>query len=189
MTLSRQRYMAVLTVCSLLLPLFASPVSADTMVMPRDLVDFATANGCAPINDFFERPGMINPPYVLLDAWAPGATGVNAVDREKAIDSAAFWCKKVEKSDKPYKLMFKVSDPQLLAGCPASIEWRNPPAGLSTETHRNLSLSDFHYVTDPQRSVPSGVVANAKVIVNDNNDGLIDIFYCYRGQWLVSSYH
>ena len=187
MTSSQQRRSAALTTCFLLLTLFSSPASAQTMVMPRDLVDFAIANGCTPIDDFFKRPGMINPPYVLLDAWAPGAIAKNAVDRENVLDSAAFWCRKTAKNPKPYSLMFKVADPKELSGCPAIIDWSRP-AGLSIETRRNLSLRDFHYVNEPQRSRPSGVVNNAKVIVNDNNDGLIDIFYCHQGQWLVSSF-
>jgi hypothetical protein len=153
--------------------------------MPRELVDFAHANGCKTIDKFFERPGMVNPPYVY--GWLLGSDE----------DSAVFWCKKTEKTDKPYNLMLtvrdlkshelKVPDQKQLAGCPAAIEYWNAPAGLSIETRRSLELRYFHNVTDP-RPRPGGltdVVANARVIV-DYYDGLRSTFYCYRGQWLVN---
>jgi hypothetical protein len=159
----------------LLATLFAGFSSAETLVMPRELVDLALSNHCTQISDFFERPGMINPPFVY--GWVPRAT-----------DSAVFWCKKVEKSEKPYKLMFKVSNPKQLAGCPAIIEWWNPPAGLSIEIRHSLSLRDFRYSSEPRRVGPSGVILNARVIVDDNGDGLREVFYCYRGQWLVASF-
>jgi hypothetical protein len=91
-----QRTSATFTLCILLLTLFARVSWADTLVMPRELVDFAHANGCTPIDNFFERPGMVNPPYVY--GWLSG-------DQEK---SAVFWCKRAEKNDKPYILMFNV---------------------------------------------------------------------------------
>jgi hypothetical protein len=168
-----QRTSATFTLCILLLTLFARVSWADTLVMPRELVDFAHANGCTPIDNFFERPGMVNPPYVY--GWLSG-------DQEK---SAVFWCKRAEKNDKPYILMFKARNPKQLAGCPAIVEWWNPPGGLSIETRRRLALRNFRYVTVPQRAGPASVVTNAKVIVN-YYDGLTDVFYCYKGRWLVA---
>jgi hypothetical protein len=177
---------ALFTICILLLAVFVTASRSDTLVMPRELVDFARANGCSPIDDFFERPGMINPPYVY--GWISGA----------AEDSAVFWCKKAGKSDKPYNLMFTVRDtatrtlkvpaPKQLSGCPAIIEYWNGPAGLSVETRSKLELRQFHRVTDPrpQSGGPTEVVANARVIVNDNGDGLTELFYCFRGQWLIN---
>src|SRR5947207_9312945 len=106
-----QRNSVTFAICILLLALSARVSSADTLVMPRELVDFAHANGCAPIDSFFERPGMVNPPYVY--GWLSG-------DQE---NSAVFWCKKAEKNEKPYILMFKARDPKQLAGCPTIVEW------------------------------------------------------------------
>ena len=140
--------------------------------MPQELVDFAERDGCAPINDFFARPGMVNPPYAY--GWLAG-------DPE---DSAVFWCKKAL-DEKPYKLMFKVHDPKRLAGCPATIEWHNPPGGLTIETRR-LALRDFRDVTEPSRPRSNAVVAHAKVIV-DYYDGLTTMFYCHEGRWLTRS--
>ena len=170
---SRQGYLAASATWFLLLAVFANPSSAETLVMPRDLVDFALANRCTQIDEFFERPGTVKPPY---------AYGSLPDDPE-----AVFWCKKVEPSEMPYNLMFKVSDPRQLAGCPAVIEWRNPPRGLSIETRRNLALRDFRYLTSPQRLGSTIVVPNARVIVNDY-DGVTNILYCHGGQWLVASF-
>jgi len=158
-----------------------APVSwPDTLVMPRELVDFAHFSGCTPVNDFFERPGMINPPFLYgAVAGLP--------------DSAVFWCKKVEKSDRPYNLMFAVrgqsgltlADPKQLSGCPPVIEYWNGPAGLSIETRQNLELRYFRYVDMPKEAAPGIVLANARTIVSDNGDGLVSTFYCYRARWFV----
>ncbi len=153
---------------------FASASRAETLVMPRELIDFARAGGCVPIDNFYDRPGMVNPPYVY--GWLAG-------DPE---NSVAFWCKKLEKSDKPYLLVIKAANAKDLFGCPAKIEWGNAPAGLSVETRKSLSLRDFHYLTEPTRAGPAAVIPTAKVIVN-YYDGLSDEFYCYKGQWLVAS--
>jgi hypothetical protein len=179
-----RRTLAVFTTCSLLSLVFA-PASWPNNVMPQPLVDVAHANGCNPIDDFFDQrdPNVMNPPYVL--GWVP-----------EARYSAVFWCKKTEKSDKPYKLIFaageepyelKLADPKQLTGCPAVIEYWNWPRGLRIETQRDLPLSNFNRVTDtrPTPGGPTGVLASARVLVSDNGDGLEAIFLCYRGQWFV----
>jgi hypothetical protein len=154
--------------------------------MPKTLVDVAHANGCNPIDDFFNQqdPNIMNPPFVL--GWV-----------REAEYSAVFWCKKPGKSDKPYKLIFAATDPatrefkladqKQLAGCPAIIEYWNGPSGLRIETQRNLQLRYFHPVTDtrPRPGGPTGVLASARVLVSDNGDGLEAIFLCNRGQWLI----
>jgi len=145
--------------------------SADALVMPRELVDYARSQGCAPIEDFYERPGMVNPPYVY--GFAGG----------EPEDSAALWCRKTEKSDKPYLLLLKVSDPKKLDGCPARIEWWNPPKGLSVETRASLKLSDFHFAAEPKRAGPMTTISNARVIVGEY-DGVEDVFVCHQGAWL-----
>src|SRR5438067_3119141 len=147
-------YLAGLTICILMLTGLGEGSSADTLIMPRELVDFGRARGCEPIDNFYDRAGMIDPPYVY--GWLPG-------DKEK---SAVFWCKKTETDSKAYNLVFKTSDLKLIAGCPAVIEWQDPPAGLSIETRHRLLLSGFHYVTNRTRPGPPLAVANAKVLVS-----------------------
>ena len=165
---------ATVTIGILLLTLFAPVSRPDTLIMPRELVDFAHANGCTPNDDFYNRPGMVNPPFVY---------GLVSGNQE---DSAVFWCRKLEKSDRPYNLMFKARDPKQLAGCPAVIEWWNPPRGLSIETRRTLALSDFRYVASPKQAGPAIAVSSAKLVLS-SYDGITDAFYCYKEQWLVKS--
>jgi len=144
------------------------------LVMPQELVQFGHQHGCLPIGDyFFKRPGMVDPPYAY--GWLAG-------DRES---SAVFWCTKNPNAT-TYQLMFKVRDPKQMAGCPTQIEWRNPPAGLSIEVRSSMNLEGFHDVNDSHLSKPTGVIPNARVIVN-YYDGLTDVLYCYKGRWLVSS--
>src|SRR5690349_18384470 len=91
-----------LLIAGLLLTACATPSSADTLIMPQELVDVARASGCAQIDDFYHDPGMINPPYVY--GWVDG----------EVKDSAVFWCKNIEKGNKPYRLMFVIRDPRSL---------------------------------------------------------------------------
>ena len=154
----------------------AGAAVAAPLVMPRDLSDYAHAQGCTPVDDFYDRPGMLNPPYVY---------GVVAGETE---DSAAFWCKKPEKSDKPYLLVFKVKDSKGLGGCPDRIEWWNYPKGLSVESEPSVKLSDFHFVADPKRSGPATSISNARVIMGEY-DGVEDLFLCYQGAWLFEVRH
>jgi hypothetical protein len=151
-----------------------SALAADPLMMPRDLVDYAAATGCAPIDNFFERPGMVNPPYVY--GWLPG-------DQET---SAAFWCRNTGKRTKPYSLKFKIANPAELRGCAAAIEWSDFPGGLSVETRPRIVLNEFYSVTVPQRRGPSVEVLNARVLVS-YYDGLSDTFYCHKGEWLFAS--
>lgn len=82
--------------------------------------------------------------------------------------------------------MFKVLDPKLMSGYATTVEWPNPPAGLSVQVRPSLSLSTFRGATDPKLAKPSGEVTNARVIVN-YYDGLTDVFYGYKARWIVSS--
>jgi len=171
--MSAYRLHVLLTLVVLLSPWPLQSQSSDSpLVMPRDLVEFATKAGCAPIENFFERPGMVDPPFIY--GWAEG-------DRQ---NSAAFWCQKP--NARSYELMFKVRDSKLLAGCARAIEWQNPPAGLSIEIRPSLDLSTFRDAADTKLPKSSAQVSNAKVIVN-YYDGLRDVFYCHEGRWLVSS--
>jgi hypothetical protein len=184
-----RKTLTAFAMCSLLSLVIAPASWPQNLIMPRTLVDIAHANGCNPIDNFFNEqdPNLINPPYVL--GWV-----------REAEYSAVFWCKKQEQSDKPYKLIFaasdpstrefKVAEPKQLEGCPATIEYWNFPSGLSIET-REIELRYFHNVTDtkPQPGGPTNVISNARVIVSNNGDGLTEIFYCHRGQWFISLLH
>ena len=165
--------------------LIAIPSSAQSPVVPRELIDFAHSIGCAPVSDLAQARETGSAPYVY--GWLPGSTN----------NSVVFWCKKVEKSERQYNLVFAVRspsglatpDPKKLEGCPAVIEYWNGPNSLSLDTRRSLELRYFRYVDMPKQLGPRIVVARAKVIVNDNHDGVTDTFYCYEGRWLVNIQH
>jgi len=173
MELLKRLYLVSISMGIFLMVAIARNSSADTLVMPRELVDLARTNGCSQISDFFERPGKVSPPYVY--GWFPG-------DPERSV---AFWCRKNEQSKVPFKLVFKVADAKQLQGCSATFDW--PYArGLSIETRHGLALREFRYISASKRVAPTTVVTSARVIVNEY-DGLEDVFYCDGRDWLVSS--
>ncbi len=152
----------------------ANSNAQTTLMMPQELVEAVRSSGCEPISDFFERPGMIDPPYVY--GWLAG-------DKEK---SSVFWCKQADDGLTPYRLMFIPAKSQQPGGCPAVLKWHDAPRGLSIEKRARLVLRKFRYVDTPTRQVPPHTVADAKVLVN-YYDGVRDVFYCDKGSWVVSS--
>ena len=173
MKLARMQIVALIT----LLTVAASRIgSAAPLVMPMELSEYAHAQHCGPIDDFYERPGMLNPPYVY---------GVLPGEPE---DSAAFWCKKPEASDRPYVLLLRVKNAKALGGCSDRIEWWNYPKGLSVVIEVSLNLSDFHFVAEPKRPGPATSVSDARVIMGEY-DGVEERFLCYQGAWLFEVRH
>lgn len=168
--------MQAVTLIGLVAVTAAGAGSAAPRVMPMDLSDFAHAQHCAPIDDFYDRPGMLNPPYVY---------GVLPGEPE---DSVAFWCKKLEASDRPYLLLLKVKNAKALSGCSDRIEWWNYPKGLSVESEASLNLSDFHFTAEPKRPGPATSVSNVRVIMGEY-DGVEERFLCYQGAWLFEVRH
>lgn len=155
----------------------ASLVRADVAVMPRELVEFAERHACAQVTDFFDRPGMVKPPYVY--GYLPGA-------RE---DSAVFWCERKREGVRSFVLMIMVKEKaQGLLKCPAQIEWRNPPRGLDLYKNSRESLADFVSLSQPHRRGPSRVHLTQSAIRSEY-DGVEEVFYCHSGEWLVRQRH
>lgn len=148
--------------------------AAGPAQLPEELAELTRANGCAAIDDFFVRPGMVEPPYVY---------GVLSGAKE---DSAAVWCRRAKASEKPFLLLFK--DAKGAMSCPTKIEWWNYPGGLSLETESKVSLAEFRSAKDGKTKGPSVSIPKAVLLVN-YYDGVSDQFYCHQGQWLVRSAH
>jgi hypothetical protein len=144
---------------------------AETLMMPRDLVTDARENHCSPIEDFFERPGMVGPPFVY-----------GYLEGDEA-NSAVFWCEQQQQRDKRFSLVVVTRNGAGGFDCPRTFIWWNRPGGLSIETRQNLSLKTFHYIKNPRKPGPNENVARARVIVSEY-DGLVDTFYCNDGDWL-----
>lgn len=157
---------------------FGSIGYSETKIMPQELVEVASENKCSQISDFYEnRAGPVNPPYVY--GYLPG-------DEE---DSAVFWCLDEKALHNPYVLIFvyKRTDDELTK-CPNRIEWNNPPRGLSVYRDRKTTLKGFVYLNDPKRKVPENRTLSNNAI-RSYYDGVEEIFYCYKGEWLLRQTH
>ena len=151
---------------------------ASTKVMPLELVEFATRSGCAQVDDFFDRVGMVNPPYVY--GYLPGP-------KDK---SAVFWCQTTEGGERQYYLMSmsKEHSDHESARCPPRIKWKNPPGGLDIYSNQRESLAEFVFLDNPRERAPRGARLNQNAIRSEY-DGASEILYCYKGRWLIRWRH
>jgi hypothetical protein len=156
----------------------ALPVPAGPNIIPRELVEFAEKNGCAQVEDFFDTPGMINPPFVY--GYLPGA-------KDK---SAVFWCQTVEKGERQLYLvlMFKEETTHEMARCPRRIRWENPPRGLDLYNNPRESLGEFVFLDASTKRGPGNVRMTHNAIRSEI-DGVSEVLYCYQGRWLVRYRH
>lgn len=154
---------------------FSNQCAAENLVMPQELVQFAGAKGCSQVDDFFARPGMIDPPYVY--GYAPG-------DEE---DSAVFWCQRQMNGKRQYVLQFMYKKKVPASGCADYIVWPNPPRGLSLVKSDRLT-SDYFVYLDDRTSPPKGIPFAGPAILS-TYDGVSAWFYCHQGRWLVRQTH
>jgi hypothetical protein len=134
--------------------------------LPQELEALGAELACEPVPGFFDRPGMIEPPY--LYGYVPGWKG----------DSAVFWCFRPE--DEAY-LFVAMREGRIRS----HFVWRGGfPGGLSLDVVERRSLSSFVYVDDWMTSGPAGVYTAYKPVVS-YYDGEVDIFYEHEGRWLV----
>ena len=156
-----------------LLLFVAAGGEAETLVMPEELVELARQKGCDQIEDFFKRPGLVNPPYVY--GYLPG-------DER---NSAAFWCRKKTGSSPSYSLLFMFRDTRHeLARCPDRIEWENPPGGLSVYRDKRALHHGFVGVRDPIKKLRGKIRLRNNAILSEY-DGVSELFYCHKGEWFV----
>jgi len=139
--------------------------------LPRDVRSAVEQYGCVEVPDFFDRPGMVEPPYVY--GFAVG----------KQKDSFAFWCR-VEPTGK-FRLYAIAKSASL--GCDALIvESDNYPGGLSVVPAGKMTLNDFKDVATGKKgpaSVPKAPVLKSAY------DGAEDYFYCHEGRWFRQFRH
>ena len=145
--------------------------------LPKELLEIAKRNGCEEVTGFYNRPGMIKPAY---------AYGYLPCDEE---NSAVFWCEKKEKAKRRFYLMImrKGNNCEELK-CPDKIEWHNFPKGLSIYKSPNTTLDNFYYVNDSNRKPPKTEKLQHNAILSEY-DGVEELFYCYRGEWVVRIRH
>ena len=154
------------------LAVVSTAATAKDLPLPEDLLAYATQSKCAPVPNFYDRPSMVEPPYVY---------GYLSGDKE---NSAVIWCKPDTSGDSDiYWLLFFTKDNNVSIGCPKKIVWDSYPGGLSIDTSSKYSLDDFYSVTDRKRKAPKGTKISGAVVVS-YYDGIETTFYCYQNQWL-----
>jgi hypothetical protein len=142
-------------------------------LLPSDLLDVARSYQCDQINAFYDRPGMINPPY---------AYGYSEGPEE---DSAVFWCEKKENNKRLFYLIIH-SSPEIkgVQNCPNKIIWSNYPGGLSIYKDFHTTLDDFVYIRDTKKKAPPNLKMTHNAILSEY-DGKEELFYCHDGNWMV----
>ena len=150
---------------------------AQALLIPEELHEFAKEKGCSPIEDFYERPGMVGPPYVY--GYLPGPQK----------ESAGLWCQRGEKDERTFYLLFMFESTQHeLAKCPHKIEWKHSyPRGLSVYNDPETDLEDFVYHNPPHQKGPKEKMMNNAIL--SEYDGVGTLSYCHKGEWLVRMRH
>jgi len=146
-------------------------VAQASITMPEELSAYAVSKGCEEVRDFFKRPGVVNPPY---------AYGYLEGQRE---GSAVLWCEWREGEGRRFRLLV-LARGKTESRCPLMLEWRSYPGGLSIFSDRRTTLDGFVYVADPKRRPPPNVRLTENAILSEY-DGIQNLFYCYRGEWVV----
>lgn len=153
-------WMAAITFCWL-----PSVVRAQDGVLPQQLAEVARALKCAPVEGFYDRPGMVLPPYVY---------GVADEPRE---ESAVFWCQRLH--SRTFLLVAWRADRAL-----SHLEWTNFPGGLAVTAPRDWHLAEFREVGAAAARGPS-VILRARRAVHSYYDGLSEYFIEHNGRWYV----
>lgn len=165
-----------LVMAVLVLPTAA--VSAENLVVPRDLYEFIKSEGCEQISDFFNaRVSAEYPPYA-----------VRVLPEGKR--EIAVWCTKDIKkphAEREYSLLVRFDDPKNpLANCPKRIDGIKFIGGL-TFTTVNEPV-DWYYFVGSRKKVADEGHLSPKAI-ESVYDGTGDYYICVDGQWASRSFH
>jgi len=133
--------------------------------IPEELSKLSESIGCRPVPGFWDRPGMVEPPYMY-----------GVLDGPKE-ESAAFWsyCKSQEK---PYKLAVVKSGKIV-----STVSWQNYPGGLSIHSSQRMPLSEFRFVDNPAERGPNDKMTQHAPLRSEY-DGVITLFYQQGERWL-----
>ncbi len=147
---------------------FSTFTLADRLLLPLELTIFAKKNSCKAIDDFYNRPGMVEPSYVY---------GYLKGEKE---NSAIFWCRSINDKNK-YKLVI-YSRIGKYSECSNVINSQNYPGGLSLIKNMNFLLSDFTYLDNNKHGPDIKVIKDN--FIRSYYDGVEEIFYCHKRRWL-----
>jgi len=162
-----------LTVSAMIMFSYSNIALSQPCSLPKELLEIARENGCSEVRDFYDRPGMIKPPYVYGYLSGPEE------------NSAAFWCEKQMNGKRVFFLMFmSKGDRRGQLKCSEKLEWPNFPGGLSIYKNTNNTLKDFRYLKDSGKKPPESEKLYNNGILSEY-DGVEVVYYCYKGEWLV----
>lgn len=167
---------AILAVCTM--SLLATTAWTEPLVMPRDLVAYGRVKGCEQVRDFYDRPGVLGPPYVY--GYLPGPLD----------DSAVFWCQTGPGAKRQVWLVVKRDRAVRGYDCAEKVRWPLYPGGLSIE-RAGVASDEFFYLAEwdqPKRVVP-GTTQLIGHAIQSEYDGLEAMLYCYRGEWIIRVRH
>ena len=188
----KRRPLALLLATALLVgPLSARSPGGDNQ-LPQELRNLAVTIGCEAVPGFYDRPGMIDPPY--LYGYLPG-------NKE---ETAAFWCYR-KQAKESYLLVFVEGLGQARQGrVTSTIPWSAFPGGLSRFDTKNvywydsegvrlsdsehLPLSEFRYVDNPKEHGPEEKTTKYTP-VQAEYDGVVVLFYQDGDRWLFKVFH
>lgn len=143
--------------------------------MPADMSKVMTTHGCRPVKDFYNRPGIYDPPY-LWDYKPDGE-----------YESAVFWCDCGTDEEVNYVLFVLETGPN---GLQVKERIDVPvgsilPGGLSAYEIFENELSSFVHVDNEKRIAgPEGTTFSRHGIFS-SYDGVGLIFCEYEGDWIM----
>ncbi len=189
--------MTLLRLVILLLIASICPAYGGSLTLPQELAEAAKQADCTPIDNFFDRPAMIAPPY--LYGYRPGKGMAAPVTREQ---SAVFWCQQQRQGATLYQLVFlhkdhsghgfSVTRSARQLPCATPLKWGKsrgaPPGGLTVATTTGEPLNRFVYATQTDRKGPDQQVTSHPPL-QSRYDGVGWDFYCHQGDWLVRQRH
>lgn len=179
-----------------LLVVFLAANSSSRMLecdqLPRELRELGKRIGCGPVPGFYDRPGMVDPPY--LYGWPPA-------NKE---ETAVFWCYR-EREEEPYLLVFAAGLGQGRKGrVNYTIPWDAYPGGLSIFDWPNINfygkedegpydpkhvpLDAFVYIDNPKERGPKGKTTKYAPL-QESYDGSTTLIYRHEGRWLWLGLH
>src|SRR3990172_4624961 len=160
--------------------------------LPQELRNLAVTIDCEAVPGFYDRPGMVEPPY--LYGYLPG-------NKE---ETAAFWCYR-KQAKEPYLLVFVEGLGQARQGrVTSTIPWSAFPGGLSRFDTKNvywydsegvrlsdsehLPLSELRYVDKPKEHGPKENTTKYTP-VQAEYDGVVVLFYQYCARCFFKLFH
>jgi len=148
--------------------LFGCVGGGSLCTYPADIVELAVQNECEAVDDFYDRPGMVEPAF----AYGFAASSPRS-------ESVVFWCRSLGERT-AYKLVAVAAG--VAAPCSGVVyETKNYPGGLSLQPVEADTLAGF--ASSDGHAAPSDVTFSG-LVVRSVYDGVGTSHVCLEGVWL-----